>query len=219
LDEGRQGNIYAALSDLTTETCTRLPREATIRISRPVETSARSSFQDRGDPGSRHTGSLRDPGVRDSLTFCYFFQSSRKEMLNLPFLGAGSRLAPFGRQDADRGRIESMAKVRKGARSRRPARIVAANHKARLVPKEVIDAAALRLRQESEPAALKANPEELTKVVARATEVFGDQDVAFRWLGTPVGALDYATPISCLSTHRGAVRVNDVLTQIEHGVW
>jgi putative toxin-antitoxin system antitoxin component (TIGR02293 family) len=103
-------------------------------------------------------------------------------------------------------KIESMPKVRKGARSRRPARIGAA------VPN-------LPPRQESKSAALKANPEELTKVVARATEVFGDQDVAFRWLGTPVGALDYATPISFLATHQGAMRVNDVLTQIEHGVW
>ena len=65
----------------------------------------------------------------------------------------------------------------------------------------------------------KSDPEEVTKAVARATEVLGDQDAAFRWLGSPVLALDYATPISCLGTHRGAMRVNDVLTQIEHGVW
>ena len=77
---------------------------------------------------------------------------------------------------------------------------------------------ASRIRK-SETAVLKANPEELTKVVARATEVFGDEEAAFRWLGTPVPALDYATPISCLGTHQGAIHVNDVLTQIEHGVW
>jgi len=41
----------------------------------------------------------------------------------------------------------------------------------------------------------KADPEELTKAVARATDVLGAQDAAFRWLGTPVPALDYATPI------------------------
>jgi putative toxin-antitoxin system antitoxin component (TIGR02293 family) len=74
-------------------------------------------------------------------------------------------------------------------------------------------------QRKSQTAVGRANPEELTKAVARATEVFGDQEAAFRWLGTPVAALDYATPISCLSTHQGAVRVNDVLTQIEHGVW
>ena len=74
-------------------------------------------------------------------------------------------------------------------------------------------------RRKSETAVLKANPEELTKAVARAKEVFGDEDAAFRWLGTPVAALDYATPISCLGTPQGAMRVNDVLTQIEYGVW
>lgn len=102
----------------------------------------------------------------------------------------------------DRGRIKSMPKVRKGDGSRRS------------------DAAAdLLPRRKSEAAGPKANPEELTKAVAKATEVFGNEDAAFRWLGTPVAALDYATPISCLGTHQGAMRVNDVLTQIEHGIW
>ena len=74
-------------------------------------------------------------------------------------------------------------------------------------------------RRKSETTVVKANPEALTKAVARATEIFGDEDTAFRWLGTPVGALGYATPISCLDTHQGAMRVNYVLTQIERGVW
>jgi hypothetical protein len=65
----------------------------------------------------------------------------------------------------------------------------------------------------------KADPEELTKAVARATEVLGDQDAALRWLGTPVPALDYATPVSVLGTAQGVTRVNDILTQMEHGVW
>ena len=95
-----------------------------------------------------------------------------------------------------------MPKLRKGAPSRPSGRM------ADVLPHE-----------KSATAVLKANPEELTKAVARATEVFGDEDAAFRWLGTPVAALDYATPISCLSTHQGARRVNEVLTQIEHGVW
>jgi putative toxin-antitoxin system antitoxin component (TIGR02293 family) len=105
---------------------------------------------------------------------------------------------PRQRPDADRDRIESMPKARRGARSRRSGRIVAVK---------------------SETAVLKADSEELTKAVRRATEVFGDEAAAFRWLGTPVAALDYAPPISCLGTHRGAMRVNDLLTQIEHGVW
>ena len=99
-----------------------------------------------------------------------------------------------------------MPKVKKGARSRQTARLVASNDD-------------LSPGRKPQTAVLKANPEELTKAVARATEVFGDEEAAFRWLGTPVAALDYATPISCLGTHQGAMHVNDVLTQIEHGVW
>jgi putative toxin-antitoxin system antitoxin component (TIGR02293 family) len=112
-----------------------------------------------------------------------------------------------------------MPKVRKGARSRRSGRLVAANDELRLMPKDFIVAADLLPRRKSETAVRKANPEELTKAVERATEVFGDEEAAFRWLGTPVAALGYATPISCLGTHQGAMRVDDVLTQIEHGVW
>jgi putative toxin-antitoxin system antitoxin component (TIGR02293 family) len=60
---------------------------------------------------------------------------------------------------------------------------------------------------------------EVAKVITRATEVIGDSDEAMRWLGTPVRALDYATPISLLGTGEGARRVEDVLGQMEHGVW
>jgi DNA-binding CsgD family transcriptional regulator len=56
-------------------------------------------------------------------------------------------------------------------------------------------------------------------VLNRAIEVIGDRDKAMRWLGTPVPALDYATPISLLGTIEGAARVEDVLGQVEHGVW
>jgi len=99
-----------------------------------------------------------------------------------------------------------MPKLRKVARSKR-------------ARKKSIVAADLLPRRKSETAGLKANPEEVTKAVTRATEVFGNEEAAFRWLGTPVAALDYATPISCLGSHQGAIRVDDVLTQIEHGVW
>ena len=119
----------------------------------------------------------------------------------------------------DGGRIESMPKVRKSGRSRPSRRIVGVSDAARRVPKTFIAAPSLLPRQKRGTPGLKANPEELTRAVARATDVFGDKDAAFRWLGTPVAALDYATPISCLGTHQGAVRVDDVLTQIEHGVW
>jgi putative toxin-antitoxin system antitoxin component (TIGR02293 family) len=53
----------------------------------------------------------------------------------------------------------------------------------------------------------------------RAVEVIGNREEAMRWLGTPVRALDYATPISLLGTSEGAKRVEDVLGQMEHGLW
>jgi len=112
-----------------------------------------------------------------------------------------------------------MPKVKKSDRSRRSDRLPAVNDEALPAPKGLIVATDRPPRRKFETPVFKANPEELTKVVARATEVFGNEDGAFRWLGTPVAALDYATPISCLGTHQGAMRVNDVLTQIEHGVW
>lgn len=56
-------------------------------------------------------------------------------------------------------------------------------------------------------------------VIDRVAEVIGDRDEAMRWLGTPVRALDYATPISLLGTKKGAARVEDVLGRMEHGVW
>jgi hypothetical protein len=55
-------------------------------------------------------------------------------------------------------------------------------------------------------------------VITRATEVIGDEQAALRWLGTPVRALDYATPISRLNDAEGQAAVLNVLTQLEHGV-
>ena len=68
---------------------------------------------------------------------------------------------------------------------------------------------------------VKTAPPELAveAVIKRATEVMGDRNEAMRWLGTPVRALDYATPVSLLGTRAGATRVEDVLGQMEHGVW
>ena len=73
--------------------------------------------------------------------------------------------------------------------------------------------------------ALKALPKSgpldiaLASVIARATQVIGNREEAMRWLGTPVRALDYATPVSLLGTRQGSARVHDVLGQMEHGVW
>ena len=55
-------------------------------------------------------------------------------------------------------------------------------------------------------------------VINRAIEVIGDERSAMRWLGTPVAALGYATPISLLVNLEGQAAVLNVLTQLEHGV-
>jgi len=56
-------------------------------------------------------------------------------------------------------------------------------------------------------------------MIVRAAEVLGSRDEGMRWLGNPVRGLDFATPISLLGTPEGVERVNDILGQIEHGVW
>ena len=57
------------------------------------------------------------------------------------------------------------------------------------------------------------------KVIDHAAEVIGSRDEAMRWLGTPVRGLDFATPISLLGTKDGVKRVNNILGQMEHGIW
>ncbi len=55
--------------------------------------------------------------------------------------------------------------------------------------------------------------------IDEATTVLGSREEAMRWLGTPVRALDFATPVSLLVNKKGAVRVSDVLGQLAHGIW
>ena len=63
-----------------------------------------------------------------------------------------------------------------------------------------------------------AVPAEIDRIVRRAVEVFGDRDRALRWMGSPVRALNFATPISVLSDVAGEERVLDILTRLEHGI-
>jgi putative toxin-antitoxin system antitoxin component (TIGR02293 family) len=58
----------------------------------------------------------------------------------------------------------------------------------------------------------------LETVTRRAVEVIGDRERALRWMGTPVRALGYSTPISLLSTVPGEQAVLTVLGRLEHGV-
>ena len=55
-------------------------------------------------------------------------------------------------------------------------------------------------------------------VLDRAVEVIGNKREAMRWMGTPVRALDYATPVSLLATSRGREAVLAVIGRLEHGV-
>lgn len=59
----------------------------------------------------------------------------------------------------------------------------------------------------------------LARVGAAAIDVFGDEELARRWLREPIRALEGATPASLLDTDIGAEAVLDVLTRIEHGVY
>ena len=52
----------------------------------------------------------------------------------------------------------------------------------------------------------------------KASEVIGDGSEAMRWMGTPVRALGYATPVSLLGTEDGVNSVLAVLSRLGHGV-
>jgi putative toxin-antitoxin system antitoxin component (TIGR02293 family) len=55
-------------------------------------------------------------------------------------------------------------------------------------------------------------------IIRRTVEVIGNESDAMRWLGTPVRALNYATPISFLHDPQGREKVLSVLGRIEHGI-
>ncbi len=67
-------------------------------------------------------------------------------------------------------------------------------------------------------AQLKATDIPQADVIRRTVEVIGDESEAMRWLGTPVRALDYMTPISLLHSPTGRAAVLTVLGRLEHGV-
>jgi putative toxin-antitoxin system antitoxin component (TIGR02293 family) len=56
-------------------------------------------------------------------------------------------------------------------------------------------------------------------IFSRAKEVFGSEEDALRWLGTPVPALDCETPISHLAQPNGEQDILTVLGRLEHGVF
>lgn len=57
------------------------------------------------------------------------------------------------------------------------------------------------------------------EILARATELFGSQEEAERWLGRPAMALNRHRPIDLLTTPAGVELVEDLLGRIEYGVY
>jgi len=80
----------------------------------------------------------------------------------------------------------------------------------------------LKTRPRAEPgvalADVRNTAPNIDRVIAVATNVIGDRDEALRWMGTPVRALGFSTPVSLLATPEGEGRVLAVLNQLEHGV-
>lgn len=70
----------------------------------------------------------------------------------------------------------------------------------------------------SDPSAPEADDQAQAAVIRRTVEVIGNQPDAMRWLGTPVRALNYATPISLLHDAKGREDVLIALGRLEHGV-
>jgi len=68
------------------------------------------------------------------------------------------------------------------------------------------------------PASEEIEDQAEAAVIHRAAEVIGDRSDAMRWLGTPVRALNYATPISLLHNSKGREDVLSVLGRLEHGI-
>lgn len=56
------------------------------------------------------------------------------------------------------------------------------------------------------------------RVLNLATSIIGNSEQALRWMGTPVRALDYLTPVSLMGSQGGAEAVEAVLHRLEHGI-
>lgn len=59
----------------------------------------------------------------------------------------------------------------------------------------------------------------VARVIASATEAFGDAEKAGRWLRSPNRGLGGLVPMELLSTETGAALVHDALHKIEHGIF
>jgi putative toxin-antitoxin system antitoxin component (TIGR02293 family) len=76
----------------------------------------------------------------------------------------------------------------------------------------------LRTPESSAPANAAFAAVEESSILSRAIQVIGSRREALRWMGTPVRALSYATPISLLHSAKGRKSVLAILDKLEHGV-
>ncbi len=59
----------------------------------------------------------------------------------------------------------------------------------------------------------------LMRALSKATEIFGSEENAVKWLKTPNQILDGMTPVQAMSSRFGAEEVMDILGRIEYGVY
>ena len=73
--------------------------------------------------------------------------------------------------------------------------------------------------KKSMPADLASKTWLFAETLAKATEVFGGQGEAERWMSRPAMGLDGQRPIDLLQTLQGAELVNEFLSRLEYGVY
>ena len=59
----------------------------------------------------------------------------------------------------------------------------------------------------------------LMRAYSKATEIFGSEKNAVKWLKTPNKVLDGITPVQAMSSRFGAEEVMDILGRLEYGVY
>jgi len=59
----------------------------------------------------------------------------------------------------------------------------------------------------------------LARISSEADRVFGDPEKSARWLRQPNSALSGQTPLELLKSETGAIAVNELLGQIDHGMF
>ena len=86
-----------------------------------------------------------------------------------------------------------------------------------------ITARTMQRRAASADKTLDANATDRTlrliSVTQQATEVFGTQEAAERWLSSPAMGLDQRTPIDLLQSSEGTAMVKTLLSRMEYGVY